>query len=38
MTITHYDTVEFLMQSDYDHISRLNIIDDTTAKRLLRDD
>ena len=36
--INHYDFVEFLMQSDYDHINRLKIKEDTTAKRLLPDD
>ena len=36
--INYYDFVEFLMQSDYDHINRLKIKEDITAKRLLLDD
>ena len=36
--INHYDFVEFLMQINYDHINRLKIKEDSTAKRLLPDD
>lgn len=36
--MNHYDFAEFLMQSNYDHINRLKLKDDTTAKRLLPDD
>ena len=36
--INYYDFVEFLMQSDYDHINRLKIKEDITAKRLFLDD
>ena len=36
--MNHYDFAEFLMQSNYDHINRLKLKDDTTSKRLLPDD